>query len=391
MFQSAIIILELLLVTLSIFFADVIQARLDLIPKSIIRLPDVDYTSENFWTVFRYFLCIHGIMFVVVQWRLGPWIVDSAKRTAAEIFSLAGAFAISTLVIFVTTSVVFDPNFMAGIALSNSILFVFIHLIATIVKGTSPISACTRLLSALWKRVFSVTGVFVVLLALSPVVLAKLYVSDREVANFITQIRIYFGKNSTTEYTLVNALDNQVFHQPMLARTAPNNPTRLYILERSGRLLSTLLQGNGDVRVELDIRTKVGKAEIENGALGFDFHPDFGKGDSEKAGYVYIYYTDVRNGKQMNKVSGFDLTTGSQDSTERTEVPLIILDRDSSGFHNGGAVEFGPDGFLYIAMGEGIRTNVFKSYASTFRKGILRIDVDRRGGDVKSFYLKTAC
>ena len=376
------ILVELLLVAISVFMADGIQARIDLIPSSIVRLPDVDYTSNDFWTVFRYFLYIHVVVFVIVQWRLGPWIIENAKRTAAEIFSLAGGFAISTLVIFVTTSVAFDPNFMVGIAVSNGILFVFIHVVATLVKGASPVSACTSLLWALWRRLFSVTGILVILLALSPAVLAKLFVSDRDVANLITQIRIYFGKTSTTEYRLVNALDHQLFHQPMLARIAPHDPTRLYILERSGRLLSTVFQGNGEVRVELDFRNKVGKAEVENGALGFDFHPDFGKDDSVKAGYVYIYYTDVRNGKQMNKVSGFDLTAGSQDATERTEIPLIILDRDSSGFHNGGAVEFGPDGFLYLAMGEGIRTDVIKSHASTFRKGILRIDVDRRGSDV---------
>ena len=382
MLKISIVLVELLLVSASIFMADAIQARIDLIPKAIIRLPVVDYSSDDFWTVFRYFLGIHGMLFFFVQWRLGPWIMSNAKRTAAELLSLAGGFAISTLVIFVTTSVAFDPNFIVGIALSNSILFVFIHLLTTIVKGTSPLSAGAKILSALWRRLFSVTGVLVVLLALSPAVLAKLFVSDRDVANLITQIRIYFGKNVTTDYTLVNALGNRYFHQPMLTRVSPNDPTRLYILERSGRLLSTPLQGNEEVRVELDIRTKVGKAEIENGALGFDFHPDFGKGDSKKAGYVYIYYTDVRNGKQMNKVSGFDLTTGSTDGTARTETPLIILNREPSGFHNGGAVEFGPDGFLYIAIGEGVRRHKVSTYARTFRKGILRIDVDRQGGHV---------
>ena len=376
------IIVELALVALSIFFADAIQARVDLIPRSIIRLPDVDYSSEDFWIVFRYFLSIHVFVFLLVQWRLGPWKIENAKRTAAELFSLAGGFAISTLVIFITTSVAFDPNFMVGIALGTGSLFIAIHLLATLVKGTSPVAACANLFWGLWAKLFSVPGVLVILLALSPAVLAKLFVSDRDVANVITQIRIYFGTTSTTDYTLVNALHDKTFHQPMLVRIAPHDPTRLYILERSGRLLSTHLEGKGDVKVELDFQKKVGKAEVENGALGFDFHPDFGKEDAVKAGYVYVYYTDVRDGKQMNKVSGFDLASGSNDAEEKTEMPLLILERETSGFHNGGAVEFGPDGFLYIALGEGLRTHRVRSYARTFRKGILRIDVDRRGGEV---------
>ena len=377
-----VITFELILVALSIFLADAIQARIDLIPKSVVRLPDVDYSSEDFWIVFRYFLSIHVMVFLFVQWRLGPWTIDDAKRTAAELFSLAGGFAISTLVIFVTTSVSFDPNFMVGIALGNGILFVCMHILATLVKGTSPVSVCANLFWGLWERLFSVTGILVILLALSPAVLAKLFVSDPDVANLITQIRIYFGKSSTADYILVDALNQKTFHQPMLVRLAPNDPTKLFILERSGRLLSTHLEGNREVRVELDFRQKVGKVEVENGALGFDFHPDFGKDESAKAGYVYIYYTDVRNGKQMNNVSGFDLTSESKDVSEKSEIPLIILNRETSGFHNGGAVEFGPDGFLYIAIGEGVRIHKVGSYGRSFRKGILRIDVDRRGGEV---------
>ena len=382
MFHAIMILVELILVACSVFLADGIQARIDLIPSSIVRLPDVDYTEKDFWTVFRYFLCIHAIVFLLVQWRLGPWIIENAKRTAAEIFSLAAGFAISTLVIFVTTAVAFDPNFMVGIAVGNGFLFLSIHMFAALGKGASPISACASLWGSLWRRLFSVTGILVILLALSPAVLAKLFVSDRNVANLITQIRIYFGKTSTTEYGLVNALNGQVFHQPMQVRLAPLDPTRLYILERSGRLLSTDIQGNGEVRVELDFRQKVGKVEVENGALGFDFHPDFGKKSAVNAGYVYVYYTDVRDGKQMNNVSGFDLTSGSNDVTEKSEIPLISLERETSGFHNGGAVEFGPDGFLYLAIGEGVRIRKIRSYARTFRKGILRIDVDRQGGDI---------
>jgi len=373
---------ELVLVALSIFIADASQALINIIPKFVIHLPEVDYTSDDFWIVFRYFLVVHSLVFLAVQWRLGPWIVDDAKRTAEEVFALGAAFAISTLGVFVTTSVAFDPHLIAGIGLSNGILFLSLHLIAAVLKGSRPLSAFIKLLKALNRRLLSPIGVLVVILALSPAMLAKLFVSDRDVANFITQVRIYFSNTGSFEYTLVNALGNSLFLQPMLARTAPNDQARLYILERVGQLLSIPYPGGGEVKVELDIRNKVGDVEIENGALGFDFHPEFGKFVSENRGYLYIYYTDVRNGKQVNRVSRFDLNAGSPEDVSVTEIPLMDLNRNASGFHNGGSVDFGPDGFLYIALGEGVRTKAHRSQASTLRKGILRIDVDRQGGEV---------
>ena len=382
MFQPLIIIAELILVALSLFLADASQGWINIIPEFIIHLPDVTYTVDDFWIVFRYFLVVHFVVFLAVQWALGPWKIDDAKRTAEEIFALAAAFAISTLAIFVTTSVAFDPHFIANVGFSNGLLFIIIHFLISISKGKQLGSVLLNLLTMLGRRLRSTTGILVILLALSPVVLAKLFVSDRDVANFITQIRIYWSDNSSSAYTLSNALENQLFHQPMLVRTAPNDQTRLYILERSGRLLSVPYLKSGEVKVELDIRDKVGKVEVENGALGFDFHPDFGKLGSENTGSIYIYYTDVRKGKQVNRVSRFDLNVGSKDKGSTTEIPLIVLERNDSGFHNGGSLEFGPDGFLYIAIGEGVYIEGYKSQGTTLRKGILRIDVDRRGGDV---------
>ena len=288
-----IIVLELVLVALSVQMADALQARVKVIPPFIVYLPEVDYTPNDLLIVIQYFLIVHLVIFVIGQWRKGPWILHDAKRTAHEVLALAVAFTISTLGLFVTTSVAFDPHLIAGIGISSGCLFLFTHLFATIVKGTPPLSAMGQLCVALGRRLFSVTGLLVILFSISPAILATLFVSDRDVANVITQIRIYLSDSRSFDYSLVNALGVQRFHQPILAKTTTGEPGRLYILERRGRLLSVPYPGGGAIRVALDIREKVGTAEIENGALGFAFHPEFGNAQSKQKGYVYVYYTDV--------------------------------------------------------------------------------------------------
>ena len=56
-----IIIIELLIVTAAISIANYIQPHISFIPKSIIHLPDVDYSEGDFYTIFLYFLLIHAL------------------------------------------------------------------------------------------------------------------------------------------------------------------------------------------------------------------------------------------------------------------------------------------------------------------------------------------
>ncbi len=379
------LIAELLIITAALFIADYWQAHANVIPRSLIHLPQVDYTQAEFWQILKIFLGLHLIAILLMQLKAGAWTMSNAKRSTNELFLLVATYSISALTIFLATTINFDPDLMAGIGISTVGLILLTHITAALINGTRFPALFTALFSALFKRLFSVIGLLVLVLAITPAIMAYFFTSNRDFANVVTQMRINISGFFSAElnYSLVSATGDYRFHQPMLARMAPNDNSTLYVLERSGRILKLPYPYSASTppEVVMNLQDKVGYVEVENGALGFTFHPEFGKTDSSNSGFLYIYYTDVRDDKQVNRVSRFNLHAGSTTDIIQSETPLLTLNRESSGFHNGGSVEFGPDGFLYIALGEGIHLKE-RSQAKTLRQGIIRVDVDMQGGEI---------
>lgn len=376
-----ILLVELCVVALAVFVADWLQSVVDVIPKWLIHLPEVDYDSADFWMVFKYFIVTHAIVLGVGQLFLGPWSAADARRTVNEVFLLAVAFAASALIIFVTTTVAFDPQFVVGILLVSALSLLVLYFVFAL-RDTSPITAVGDLLRSLVRRVFSIPGILAMVFALTPGVLAKLFVSDRDVANMITEIRIKMSTEDQGDWAVENALGEQKFHQPILVQFPPGVTDTMFVLERHGRLLRLPWRQQGETQLVLDISARVGEVEVENGALGFAFHPEFGRDGSPNRGFLYLYYTSVLQGEQLNYLSRFDLAAGSPDAVRDTEQVLIEWDRSESGFHNGGSVEFGPDGFLYVAVGEMSDNKSHQRIDTGLSSGLLRIDVDQRGGSI---------
>jgi glucose/arabinose dehydrogenase len=118
---------------------------------------------------------------------------------------------------------------------------------------------------------------------------------------------------------------------------------RLFVTERGGRVWA-VRDGQRAENPFLDIATRTA-AGGESGLLGLAFHPDFPTDPR-----FFIYYTNLDRDQVVaeRRVDGADPERADRDH----ERPLLVMD-DFAGNHNGGALAFGPDGFLYIATGDG--------------------------------------
>lgn len=173
------------------------------------------------------------------------------------------------------------------------------------------------------------------------------------------------------------------FDAPTTMRFAPDG--RLFVLEQNGVLW--IVDQNGDKQQAIDLVTD---NENERGLLGIAFDPNFGSN-----GYVYLYYTIPEAGscpsnpninQAHNRVSRFTLS-GSTISPA-SEMILMELDPLCAGNHNGGALNFGMDGELYVAVGD----NAVSDYAQSLdtRHGkILRVNSDGSIPTDNPFYNQT--
>ena len=127
-----------------------------------------------------------------------------------------------------------------------------------------------------------------------------------------------------------------------------------YAADRSGRLF--IIEQEGTIRIWkdnqllespfLDIRDKIDCCG-ERGLLGLAFHPRFAEN-----GYFYINYTEELDGQLYTVIARYQATSGADQADPNSELRIFHLPQPYQN-HNGGGLAFGPDGFLYIALGDG--------------------------------------
>ncbi|HSM02326.1 MAG TPA: PQQ-dependent sugar dehydrogenase [Acidimicrobiia bacterium] len=159
--------------------------------------------------------------------------------------------------------------------------------------------------------------------------------------------------------------------QPVFATAMPGREDVLLVVERGGRIKRVHPEtGAVDSTLFLNVVDKTrANAGIEVGLLGLAFHPDF-----ETNGRVFIYYTDLAFDAVV-----MEYRVNSSGVADPTSETLILkVDRLAEGEHrhNAGMLQFGPDGYLWIASGDNGEFSINPQDPSTLKGGILRIDVD---------------
>ena len=135
------------------------------------------------------------------------------------------------------------------------------------------------------------------------------------------------------------------FQQAVWMTQAPGD-TRWYVLERAGRVLR--LEGDGSEVAEVfaDLTEVVNSAPGHAGFLGMAFSPDYAR-----TGEIFLSYTVGSWSNLESHVARYRV--GPDGLLDPSSAELVLsLDQPSSP-HNGGHIAFGPDGFLYIAFGDG--------------------------------------
>jgi glucose/arabinose dehydrogenase len=176
------------------------------------------------------------------------------------------------------------------------------------------------------------------------------------------------GRQSAGAVTLDLEVVATGLQQPVFV-DAPTGDDRLFIVDQPGTIRVVDNTGKLLGTPFLDIRAEV-QFSGERGLLGLAFHPDYATN-----GKFYVNFTDTSGDTQIVE---YRLSSDPGMAAPSTKRVLLVIDQPA-GNHNGGMLAFGPDGFLYIAMGDGGGggdTYGNGQNINTLHGAVLRIDVD---------------
>jgi glucose/arabinose dehydrogenase len=132
--------------------------------------------------------------------------------------------------------------------------------------------------------------------------------------------------------------------RPLLFTTANDGTNRMFIVEQGGHIW-IMTDGAVGKQPFLDVSGLISTSGNERGLLGLAFHPQF-----KTNGQFFINYTDV-NGNTV--VARYSVLASNPNIGDANSASFIIQIKQPFANHNGGNLAFGPDGYLYIGMGDG--------------------------------------
>jgi glucose/arabinose dehydrogenase len=154
------------------------------------------------------------------------------------------------------------------------------------------------------------------------------------------------GAASQAQTALSTDLVVSGLERPIGVTHAPGDRARLFIIEKRGRIR---VVRNGTLLAQsfLDIDSIVGGGTSnfdERGLLGLTFHPDY-----QNNGEFFVNYTNNSNDTVVARYA----VSGDPDVADAGSAEILMTIDQPQTNHNGGWIDFGPDGFLYVATGDG--------------------------------------
>ena len=186
---------------------------------------------------------------------------------------------------------------------------------------------------------------------------------------FFNRILIFIFIGFLFPIELGYSLVESGFKKPVFITGHPTDPNELYVVEQRGTIWN-ISNGIKDSEAFLDIRKQVHSPIFpgdERGLLGFAISPNFDHNQT-----IYLNYI---NNNDETVISRFDI--------KETHEEILIQFKQPYSNHNGGMMAFGPDNYLYIAVGDGGSAGDPLNNAqnlNNFFGSILRLDVDVESG-----------
>lgn len=146
----------------------------------------------------------------------------------------------------------------------------------------------------------------------------------------------------------------------------------LYIVQQRGKIMIANTAGTVSSTPFLDITALVSQSGNERGLLGMAFHPDY-----INNGYFYVNYTKASNGNTV--IARYQRSAGNPLVADPASQFILMEIPQPYSNHNGGQLHFGPDGYLYIGLGDGGSAGDPQNNAqnmNSYLGKMLRIDVD---------------
>lgn len=132
---------------------------------------------------------------------------------------------------------------------------------------------------------------------------------------------------------------------PVYVTQARSDAARLFVLEKPGRI--RIVRDGALVAAPFLAIDAVSDRGQEMGLLGLAFHPDY-----TNNGRFYVYYSTIINGTHFGRIAEYRASDNADVADAASERVLLEVQQPEDN-HNGGDLQFGPDGFLYIGLGDG--------------------------------------
>jgi glucose/arabinose dehydrogenase len=177
--------------------------------------------------------------------------------------------------------------------------------------------------------------------------------------------------NTVSAYNTIRVASG--LDQPCFAVSPLGDKDRFFIVEQKTAKIKVLSHGILQVTPFLDLGSIVGGNHEEQGLLGLAFHPNF-----LSNGFFYVSYTTADNTLHVVRYHANPNLMATNFNNPDNPLSILTLPRTVQN-HYGGALAFGPDGYLYIAAGDGDLPNDPNNYAQdgqTLLGKILRLDVN---------------